>query len=182
MLEKKITSPEFAKLRHHDAVSLCLLALLECVLLGQKPRHNVPDWCLRNANIKRWPALYAPPVEQVDKTPKYTLAGFTWAFKGALPIRRLTPDAIAARSDWWVSSRGFFDGLIREPPRIPLPVNPLMCRVPDRVEFRVILMDTAYGRRGIRRIRNCYYAFSYEELELIRRISFLGYGVLVRIE
>ncbi|GJU02095.1 hypothetical protein Tco_1112433 [Tanacetum coccineum] len=43
-------------------------------------------------------------------------------------------------------------------------------------------MDTAYGRRWIRRIRNCEYAFSYEDLALIRRISFPGYGVLVRNE
>nr|GEY94666.1 MAK10-like protein [Tanacetum cinerariifolium] len=49
-------------------------------------------------------------------------------------------------------------------------------------EEGVILMDTAYGRRGIRRTGNCLYAFSCEELVLIRRISFPGYGVLVRIE
>ncbi|GJZ35651.1 hypothetical protein Tco_0581468 [Tanacetum coccineum] len=42
-------------------------------------------------------------------------------------------------------------------------------------------MDTAYGRRCIRRIGNCEYAFSCEDLALIRRISFPGYGVLVRI-
>ncbi|GKC55758.1 hypothetical protein Tco_1083356 [Tanacetum coccineum] len=36
-------------------------------------------------------------------------------------------------------------------------------------------LDTAYGRRVIRRIGNCLYAFSSEELELIRRISFCGY-------
>ncbi|GJR22606.1 hypothetical protein Tco_0971133 [Tanacetum coccineum] len=46
----------------------------------------------------------------------------------------------------------------------------------------VIFMDTAYGRRWIRRIENCEYAFSCEDLALIRRISFLGYGVLVRNE
>nr|GEW56664.1 hypothetical protein [Tanacetum cinerariifolium] len=46
---------------------------------------------------------------------------------------------------------------------------------------RVILMDMAYDRRGIRRIGNCLYAFSYKELALIHRISFPGYGVLVRI-
>ncbi|GKB17872.1 hypothetical protein Tco_0851795 [Tanacetum coccineum] len=40
-------------------------------------------------------------------------------------------------------------------------------------------MDTAYGRRWIRRIGNCEYAFTCEDLALIRRISFLGYGVLV---
>ncbi|GJY03724.1 hypothetical protein Tco_0369664 [Tanacetum coccineum] len=39
-------------------------------------------------------------------------------------------------------------------------------------------MDTAYGRRWIRRIGNCEYAFSCEDLALIRRISFPGYGVL----
>ncbi|GKB38062.1 hypothetical protein Tco_0883004 [Tanacetum coccineum] len=40
-------------------------------------------------------------------------------------------------------------------------------------------MDTAYGRRRIRRIGNCEYAFTCEDLALIRRISFPGYGVLV---
>ncbi|GJX98581.1 hypothetical protein Tco_0355600 [Tanacetum coccineum] len=44
--------------------------------------------------------------------------------------------------------------------------------VPDRVEFR------AYGRRWIRCIGNCKYAFSCEDLALIRRIPFLGYDVL----
>ncbi|GKC81978.1 hypothetical protein Tco_1137695 [Tanacetum coccineum] len=43
-------------------------------------------------------------------------------------------------------------------------------------------MDTAYGRRGIRHIGNCEYAFSCEDLALIHRISFPGYGVLVRID
>nr|GFA64626.1 hypothetical protein [Tanacetum cinerariifolium] len=36
-----------------------------------------------------------------------------------------------------------------------------------------IPLDTAYGRRVIRRIGNYLYAFSCEELALIRRISFL---------
>ncbi|GJV76767.1 hypothetical protein Tco_1508351 [Tanacetum coccineum] len=39
-------------------------------------------------------------------------------------------------------------------------------------------MDMAYGRRWKRRIGNCEYAFSCEDLALIRRISFPGYGVL----
>ncbi|GJT04414.1 hypothetical protein Tco_0838876 [Tanacetum coccineum] len=41
-------------------------------------------------------------------------------------------------------------------------------------------MDTTYGRRWIRRIRNCEYAFSCEALALIRGIFFPGYGILVR--
>ncbi|GJV46437.1 retrovirus-related pol polyprotein from transposon TNT 1-94 [Tanacetum coccineum] len=39
-------------------------------------------------------------------------------------------------------------------------------------------MDTVYGRRWIRRIGNCEYVFSCEDLALIRRIPFPGYGVL----
>ncbi|GKF24946.1 hypothetical protein Tco_0080840 [Tanacetum coccineum] len=42
-------------------------------------------------------------------------------------------------------------------------------------------MDTAYGRMWICRIGNYEYAFSCEDLALIRRISFPGYGVLVRL-
>ncbi|GKE48020.1 hypothetical protein Tco_1479278 [Tanacetum coccineum] len=42
-------------------------------------------------------------------------------------------------------------------------------------------MDTAYGRRWIRRIRNYEYAFSCQDLALIRRNSFPGYGVNLQI-
>ncbi|GJZ50642.1 retrovirus-related pol polyprotein from transposon TNT 1-94 [Tanacetum coccineum] len=41
-------------------------------------------------------------------------------------------------------------------------------------------MDTAYGSRVIRRTGNWSNALSYEVQALIRRISFAGYGVLVR--
>ncbi|GJS78019.1 ribonuclease H-like domain-containing protein [Tanacetum coccineum] len=47
--------------------------------------------------------------------------------------------------------------------------------------IRFIFMDTAYGRRSIRRIGNCEYAFSCEDLALIRRTFFLGYDVSVRM-
>nr|GEV44388.1 hypothetical protein [Tanacetum cinerariifolium] len=43
-------------------------------------------------------------------------------------------------------------------------------------------MDTAYGRRWIRRIGNCEYAFSCEDLAVILHISFPGYGVLARCD
>ncbi|GJU25906.1 hypothetical protein Tco_1164527 [Tanacetum coccineum] len=51
----------------------------------------------------------------------------------------------------------------------------------ENICLTFIFMDTAYGRRCIRRIGNCEYAFSCEDLALIRRISFPGYGVLVRM-
>nr|GEX13732.1 phospholipase-like protein [Tanacetum cinerariifolium] len=42
---------------------------------------------------------------------------------GRLPTTRLTPDENEARSDWWVSSRSYFDGRISEAARIPRHVN-----------------------------------------------------------
>ncbi|GJS04394.1 retrotransposon protein, putative, ty1-copia subclass [Tanacetum coccineum] len=140
------------------------------ITASQEHRNNVPDWCLRlvnnrqawdlypwgsyilptlynslrNTNVKHWPVFYATPVEEGGgDPPKYTLSGFTWAFKSFILeqlfgvslesfiedfssvflLPRLTPNAFEARADWWVSSRAFFDGHIREPPRIPSPVN-----------------------------------------------------------
>nr|GEW52600.1 hypothetical protein [Tanacetum cinerariifolium] len=42
---------------------------------------------------------------------------------GARPNQRLTIDAFEAQAEWWVSSRAFFEGHIRESPRIPSTVN-----------------------------------------------------------
>ncbi|GJW88977.1 hypothetical protein Tco_0164317 [Tanacetum coccineum] len=44
----------------------------------------------------------------------------------------------------------------------------------------VIFVDTEYVDKGICRIRNWSNAFSYEVLALIRCISLVGYGVLIR--
>ncbi|GKC09480.1 ribonuclease H-like domain-containing protein, partial [Tanacetum coccineum] len=43
--------------------------------------------------------------------------------KGAQPSPRLTPDAVEAQAEWWLASKAFFDGHIRESPTIPPPVN-----------------------------------------------------------
>ncbi|GJX58340.1 hypothetical protein Tco_0289730 [Tanacetum coccineum] len=97
--------------------------ILQFVLLGLEDRRGVPNWILRDANVKRWPSLYATkPKKDVDhKT--YSVFGFTWAFKGRLPIERLTPNEIEVGSDWWVSSRAYFDGRISEAERIPRHAN-----------------------------------------------------------
>nr|GEU54721.1 transposase, MuDR, MULE transposase domain protein [Tanacetum cinerariifolium] len=80
-LEDKIKSKRFFTINDKDVVSICLLAILELVLLGQEPRHNVSECSLRDANVRRWPVFYAAPVEEDDDKHKYTLYGFTWAFK-----------------------------------------------------------------------------------------------------
>ncbi|GJS59031.1 phospholipase-like protein [Tanacetum coccineum] len=188
-----INSEEFKKLDNNDAVSLCCLGILQLVLLGLEDRRLVPSWILRlandrdgwdnypwgshvwptlykqlkDANVRRWPALYATkPTDEVDKK-NYSLTGFLWAFKTwilesfraatndyytryhrlpriftwsskntfylrmlkpflhvrQLPVERLVPDEIEARSRWWVSSRAYFDGRNIEDEQIPCHLN-----------------------------------------------------------
>nr|GEU77493.1 hypothetical protein [Tanacetum cinerariifolium] len=91
---------------------------------GSQIQFGREEFCLlRNANVKWWEALYATPIERDSALPKYSLMGFTWAFKGAQPNRRVTPDAFEAQAEWWVSSRASFEGHIREPPQILSPIN-----------------------------------------------------------
>ncbi|GKA32744.1 hypothetical protein Tco_0719111 [Tanacetum coccineum] len=107
MLIDKIGSEEFYSLRDKDDVGVCLLTVLHMVLLGQEPKNNVPDWWLRlvddpnmwekypcgsyiwpklyvqlkDANVKRWYRFYASQRDPRRRPAKYTLSGFTWAFK-----------------------------------------------------------------------------------------------------
>ncbi|GJW13952.1 hypothetical protein Tco_0018085 [Tanacetum coccineum] len=148
-VEALINSEAFKKLDDNDVVSLCCVGILQLVLLGLEDRRPVPNWILRlandrdgwdnypwgshvwptlykklkDANVRRWPALYATqPTDEVDKK-SYSLTGFLWAFKGQLPVERLVPDEIEARSPWWVSSRAYFDGRNIEDVRIPRHLN-----------------------------------------------------------
>ncbi|GJW77356.1 phospholipase-like protein [Tanacetum coccineum] len=94
-----------------------LLLLLLLLLRVAKHNHNVPDWILRNVNLKHWQPLYATEPEEDDDDHN------SYSSKGCRPTLRLTPNDYEARSDWWVSSRGYFDRDIREPVRISHPVN-----------------------------------------------------------
>ncbi|GJR22451.1 phospholipase-like protein [Tanacetum coccineum] len=173
MLLDKINCEEFFKLQDEDAVAVCQLAVLHLILLGRQPAHNIPEWWfrlivdknkwetypwgsyvwaklyrqLRYANSSRWDRFYACQALPNRPPAKYTLSGFTWAFKcypravawsnfkrfkrenlkkffdGARPNRKLTPDAFEAKAEWWVCSRDFFDGRIHEAPPIPSPIN-----------------------------------------------------------
>ncbi|GKE51958.1 hypothetical protein Tco_1487114, partial [Tanacetum coccineum] len=89
----------------------------QLVLLGVEGKRRIPDWMLRlandrvgwdnylwgsyvwptlysqlkNANVRRWPKLYATqPTTKIDKK-SYSIFGYTWAFKGNMPDARLTP-------------------------------------------------------------------------------------------
>ncbi|GJT47205.1 phospholipase-like protein, partial [Tanacetum coccineum] len=144
-----IVDQSFAQLYDDDAVSLCCLGILQLVILGVESRRVVPDWMLRlandrvawnkypwgsyvwptlysqlrNANVKRWSPLYVDEPTNEDDAKKYSIFGYTWAFKGNMPAARLTPGDNEARSDWWISSKAYFDGLIGEVERVPLDLS-----------------------------------------------------------
>ncbi|GKB86549.1 hypothetical protein Tco_0958821 [Tanacetum coccineum] len=42
---------------------------------------------------------------------------------GNIPVARLTPDDYEARSDWWISSRAYFDGFIDQVERVPFDLS-----------------------------------------------------------
>ncbi|GJT07033.1 phospholipase-like protein [Tanacetum coccineum] len=132
MLLDIINGEEFDNLHDEVAVAVCQLAVLHFVLLGRQLAHNIPDWWLRliddkngtweiypwgtlvwaqlygqleNANVVRAEKLYAAQNRPIPRAAKYTLSGFTWAFKGARPNRRLRPDAFEARAEWWGQSQ-----------------------------------------------------------------------------
>nr|GEW46164.1 phospholipase-like protein [Tanacetum cinerariifolium] len=136
MVFRIIDDELFDRLNNDDVVSLYCLGILQLVLLGVEGKRRIPDWMLRlandrvgwdnypwgsyvwstlysqlkNANVRRWPKLYATqPTTEIDKK-SYSIFGYTWAFKRNMPAARLTPDETEARSDWWISSRTYFDG------------------------------------------------------------------------
>ncbi|GJZ06537.1 phospholipase-like protein [Tanacetum coccineum] len=102
-----ILDQSFAQLYDDDAVGLCCLGILQLVILGVESKRVVPDWMLRlandrvawdkypwgsyvwptlysqlrNANVKRWSPLYVDEPTNEDDAKKYSIFGYTWAFK-----------------------------------------------------------------------------------------------------
>ncbi|GJY70826.1 hypothetical protein Tco_0474529 [Tanacetum coccineum] len=182
IVEKLIDNKSFDRLHNVDAVSLCCVGILQLVFLGVEGRRIIPDWILRlandrvgwdkyprgsyvwpilysqlkDANVRRWPSLYASqPIDQVDKK-TYSIFEFTWAFKGNLPVARLTPDDIEARSERWVSSRAYFDGVIDQAERVPRFLNRQnMFEVPSDFyrDFEQQKKDLEQQKRDLEEIR-----------------------------
>ncbi|GJV69648.1 phospholipase-like protein [Tanacetum coccineum] len=122
-VELLIESDVFKKLDDNDVVSLCCVGIVQLVLLGVEDRRPVPNWILRDANVKRWQPLYASDPTNETDTKTYSIEGFAWAFKGQLPVERLILYETEARSPWWVSSRAYFDGHSFEDEQIPRHLN-----------------------------------------------------------
>nr|GEV57388.1 phospholipase-like protein [Tanacetum cinerariifolium] len=145
-MEKLIDGKLFKNLHDEDAVSLCCVVILQFVLLGLKDRRRVPDWILRladdidgwekytwgsyvwpilysqlrDANVRRWPNLYATEARSdVDKK-TYSVFGFTWAFKmWILELFRVGSNEYYKRHRCyprvvaWSSNKNFYQNMLR---------------------------------------------------------------------
>ncbi|GJX92166.1 phospholipase-like protein [Tanacetum coccineum] len=104
---KIINSELFDRLDDDDAISLCCQGILQLVLLGVEGKRRIPTWLLRlandrvgwdnypwgsyvwptlysqlkNANVKRWPKLYATQPTSEIEINSYSIFGYTWSFK-----------------------------------------------------------------------------------------------------
>nr|GEZ09805.1 hypothetical protein [Tanacetum cinerariifolium] len=67
--------------------------------------------------------MYVDQPRNEDDLTTYSIFGYTWAFKGNIPAARLTPDDNEARSDWWISSRAYFDIFIDQVERVPFDLS-----------------------------------------------------------
>ncbi|GJZ75787.1 hypothetical protein Tco_0640252 [Tanacetum coccineum] len=94
MILEIIEDEVFDRLHDEDVVSLCFVGILQLVLLGVEAKRRILDWMLRLANDR-----------------------------GNLPAARLTPDETEARSNWWISSRAYFDGGIGQTERLHRHLN-----------------------------------------------------------
>nr|GEW80625.1 hypothetical protein [Tanacetum cinerariifolium] len=102
--------------------------ILQLVLLGLEDRRAVPNWILRDANVKRWLSLYAIEPTYEDDKKSYSICGFTWAFKNEYYTRHMRYPIIVA----WTSNKKFYQPMLRDFLHVrSVPVERL---IPDEVE------------------------------------------------
>nr|GEY66771.1 phospholipase-like protein [Tanacetum cinerariifolium] len=162
-----IVDQSFAQLYDGDAVSLCCLGILQLVILGVESRCVVLDWMLRLANDKvawnKYPWGSYPTNE--DDVITYSIFGYTWAFKKNMPAARLTPDDNEARSDWWISSKAYFDGFIGQVKRVAFDLSrPNMYEIPSDIyrEFDEQKREIERNKKEVDNIKEEIRKFRYE--------------------
>ncbi|GJV08504.1 phospholipase-like protein [Tanacetum coccineum] len=95
-----------------------------CQALPNRPPAKRGYW----RHIKYWPLniihINSVILEQLlGHIKRFKRENLMKFFDGALPNRKLRPDDFEAKAEWWICSRDFFDGRIREAPPIPPRVN-----------------------------------------------------------
>nr|GEX71431.1 hypothetical protein [Tanacetum cinerariifolium] len=122
--ETLINSKLFDRLHDDYAVSLCCVGLLQLVLLGVEGRRSVLDlmtWILEYFRVMA--TTYYNRHSRYPRATAWSKKGGFLRSMGNLHVARLTPDDIEARSDWWISSRAYFDGVIDQAERVPQFLN-----------------------------------------------------------
>ncbi|GJY75121.1 hypothetical protein Tco_0480237, partial [Tanacetum coccineum] len=116
MVFKIIDDELFDRLHDDDAVSLCCLGILQLVLLGVEGKRRIPDWMLSLGILESFRVTEDRYLSIVYQSISRVVLGIErdkfLGSMGNLPAERLTPDETEARSDWWISSRAYFDGRI----------------------------------------------------------------------
>ncbi|GJW57890.1 phospholipase-like protein [Tanacetum coccineum] len=108
----------FDRLHDEDAVSLCCLGILQLVLLGVEAKRRIHDWMLRLANDRVGWDNYPWVSLQMKLIRKHIRSLDILGHSRNLPAARLTLDETEARSNWWISSRAYFDGGIGQTERL----------------------------------------------------------------
>ncbi|GJS83433.1 hypothetical protein Tco_0749974 [Tanacetum coccineum] len=132
-----IVGPTFAELYNDDAVGLCCLGILQLVLLGAESRCNVPEWELKM--FRRWGHLVMSinlqmkmirqHIQSLDILGHSRVAAWNKK-KGRFLAEMIIPfferddtNDNEARSDWWISSKAYFDGFIDQVERVPFDLS-----------------------------------------------------------
>nr|GEV63936.1 phospholipase-like protein [Tanacetum cinerariifolium] len=145
-IENAIAGPTFSELYGDDVVGLCCLGILQLVLLGplyvdQPTNEDDPTtysifgytwafktWILESFRLtaiwyfnhfNRYPRVAA----WSKKKGSFLVEMVIPFFERNIHAARLTPDDNEARSEWWISSKAYFDGFIDQVERVPFDLS-----------------------------------------------------------
>nr|GFB30905.1 phospholipase-like protein [Tanacetum cinerariifolium] len=71
-------------------------------------------------------------------------------FEENIPAARLTPDDNEARSDWWISSRAYFDGFIDQVERVPFDLSRQNIKDVDDIKEQMLKFKEEMNARWVR--------------------------------
>ncbi|GKC55418.1 hypothetical protein Tco_1078163 [Tanacetum coccineum] len=132
-----ILDESFAQLYDDDVVGLCCLGILQLVILDEDVAKKYSifgyTWAFKTWILESYRVTAIRYFDRYNRYPRVA----AWNkkkgrflgtmvipfFEGNMPAARLTPDDNEARSDWWISSRAYFDGFIGQVERVPFDLS-----------------------------------------------------------
>nr|GFA02527.1 hypothetical protein [Tanacetum cinerariifolium] len=102
-------------------------------------------------------------------------------FEGKIPVARLTPDDNEARSDWWISSRAYFDGFIDQVERVPFDLSRQnMNEIPSDIYRQIhnrLMLDNIMGLAILVNSKACRVVCLHLRDMLIAHFFKYGYAI-----